>query len=222
MTTRNKASLTLLFEQADIPSGTDYADFIDSYVNVAETSAQTLLSSLTATELVSPRVSATAGIFTTVGVNTVSAVNIGVTTLQVAAAISAINAAAQVSSLRVGADVSAASGTVYASAMRATDGVLFPVTTISAAGSTQATAGLLTGVINRGIGVSAGEKTGFTPRANRAGMIQYLYNNGPSANLWPPVGGTINGLAANAAFALAASAAYTIAHLTASAYAVHG
>jgi hypothetical protein len=34
MTTYNKATLKTFFAQGDIPSGTDYANFIDSYVNV--------------------------------------------------------------------------------------------------------------------------------------------------------------------------------------------
>ena len=91
---------------------------------------------------------------------------------------------------------------------------------VSAAGTAQAAAAVLTNVINRGKGIVDGTTTGFMPLANRAGLVQYLFNEGASANLWPPVGGTINGLAVNTVFPLAASAMVTIVHLTVSAYAV--
>jgi len=120
-------------------------------------------------------------------------------------------------SVNVVGDVSA--NVVYASAVR-TLRVFQGVGVVSAAGSAQATAAVLTNVINRGKGIVDGQTTGFTPLANNAGLVQYLFNEGPSANLWPPVGGTLNGLAANAAFSLAASAMVTIIHLTASAMAV--
>jgi hypothetical protein len=101
--------------------------------------------------------------------------------------------------------------------MRSANGFIGSVGIVSAAGSAQATAAVLTNVVNRGKGVVDGQTTGFMPLANRAGLVQYLFNEGASANLWPPVGGTINGLAANAAYSLAASSGFTIVHLTASA-----
>lgn len=180
MTTQNKATLTLLFEQGDIPTGTNYADLIDSYVNVAETSGQTIASPLTATEFITSRVSATNGNFT----GTVSAV--------------AINVAGQVA----------------ASATRWGNGI------VSAAGSTQATAAPLIYTVNEGKGVVNGESTGYALLANKAGWVQYLFNRGVSANIWPPTGGQINGLAANAAYSVGASAMVTIVHIGASAYAV--
>lgn len=109
---------------------------------------------------------------------------------------------------------------VSASAVYAPQGLFGGTGIVSAAGTAQATAALLSNFINRGKGVADGQTTGFRPPANRPGYVQYLYNEGPSANLWPPVGGTINGLAANAPLALATSAMVTIVHLTASAMAV--
>ena len=117
-------------------------------------------------------------------------------------------------------DISAATGTVYASAMRSTNGFIGSSGTVSAAGTTQGTAAILTNVINRGKGVVDGTTTGFAPLANRSGLVQYLLNEGVSANLWPPTGGFINGLAVNVPFPLVASAAYTIFHITASSYGV--
>lgn len=195
MTAQNKASLTALFEQGDIPTGTNYADLIDSCVNASETSAQAISSPLTATEFIAPRVSAT---------------NANVTGV--------FSAATAYANTAVIATVSA--DAIYASAARVANGVYQGVGVVSAAGTAQATAAVLTNVINRGKGIVDGSTTGFAPLANRAGLVQYLYNEGASANLWPPTGGTINGLGANAAYSIAASAMITIVHLTASAYAV--
>lgn len=221
MTTRNKASLTLLFEQGDTPTGTDFADFIDSQVNVAETSAQTIASPLTATEFIAPRVSATnvnvTGTFSADGAfrgttatfsGTVSAA--GVNTTGSVTGFGIISTGG----VRVATDVSADAGTLYASANRWGFGV------VSAAGTAQGTAAALTFTINEGKGVTDGSTTGFGLLANRRGWVQYLFNRGVSANLWPPTGGTINGQAADAVFSLAASTMYTIVHIGASAYAV--
>lgn len=203
MTTYNKASLKTFFATGDVPTGTDYANFIDSYVNIVDTTVQVMASELQAPQFTTPLVSATNGNFTGI----LSAVALNATT------VSATN-------LIVAADVSAVTGTIYASAVRSTNGIFAGVGIVSAAGTTQGTAAILTNVINRGKGIADGTTTGFTPLANRAGLTQYLFNEGVSANLWPPTGGTINGLAVNAAFSLVASAMVTIIHLTASAYGV--
>lgn len=191
MTTYNKTNLKTFFEQGDVPTGTNYADLIDSQVNLVETAIQTMAGPLSLTELDTPLVSAT---------------NVNITTLLSAQAII------------VAGDVSAATGTVYASAMRSTNGFIGSTGIVSAAGTAQATAASLTFIVNRGKGIADGQTTGFTPLTGRPGLVQYLFNEGVSANLWPPTGGTINGLAANAAFAIGASAMVTIVHLTASAY----
>lgn len=198
MTQLNKSALTLLFQQGDVPTGTDYANLIDSYVNQAETATQAMQGPLSTTELVTPRVSAT-------DINVTGTINLG----------STITAPTVSANLVITNDVSA-NGTIYASAVR-TPYVLGTTATISAAGTTQATAAQITATVNILRGVTDGTTTGFTPLGNKAGWVQQILNDGPSANLWPPVGGRINGLAANAAFSLAASTAYTITHFTASA-----
>jgi len=207
MTTYNKTTLKTFFETGDVPSGTDYANLIDSQINIVETGVQVMGGPLNTTELITTRVSAT-------DVNVT-----GTFTFGGAFSAASVVANSVTTSAFVTTDVSA-SGTVYASAARITNGVINGVGIVSAAGTAQGTAAILTNVVNRGKGVADGATTGFAPLANRAGLVQYLYNEGPSANLWPPVGGTINGLAANAAFPLATSAMVTIVHLTASAMAV--
>jgi hypothetical protein len=59
MTTYNKASLKTFFEQGDVPQGADYANFIDSCINIVETAAQTMAGALVTTKLITPLVSAT-------------------------------------------------------------------------------------------------------------------------------------------------------------------
>ncbi len=249
MTTFNKATLKTLFEQGDVPTGTNYADFIDSNVNLVETGEQAMAGPLYTTELITPRVSAAninlsgtvsaaalvtgdlafVGNFAGVQNNKTFAISMlngpALHTFQM----NSVALASQIGlaqflwngeSLLIQGDVSADSGTVYASAMRSINGFIGGTGIVSAAGTTQGAAAVLTNVINRGKGVVDGSTTGFRPLANRTGLTQYLYNEGASANLWPPTGGTINGLAANAVFPLAASAMVTIVHLTASAYAV--
>lgn len=213
--TANKTSLTQLFQTGDVPSGADYANFIDSCVNVAETSVQVMQGPLNPTELITPRVSATninvTGALTIAGITSVG--TLYASEVHASAGDFTSVSANTVRTTTVSADA------VYASAVR-TNMVIQTTGIVSAAGSTQATAAILTNIINRGKGIVDGQTTGFAPLANRAGIVQYLLNEGPSANLWPPTGGFINGLAVNAPFPLAASASFTIFHITASSYGV--
>jgi hypothetical protein len=213
MTTLSKSALVLLFQQGDVPQGTDYANFIDSCVNVAETSVQAMQGPLNPTELITARVSATNGNFTgTLSIAGIFSAHDMVVNTVVASAMYA----GFVSASRVLAGVVSAD-TVYASAGRFVDGAYIGnVAVISAAGTTQGTAAIITSPIATLRGVSDGVTTGFAPPANRTGWVQYILNDGPSANLWPPVGGRINGQAANAVFALAASTPYTVVHFAAS------
>jgi hypothetical protein len=297
VTTYNKSTLKTFFEQGDIPTGTNYADLIDSCLNLVETGNQSMAGSLTTTELITSRVSAANVIFG--GTNftlqvtnsaNVNAVDIGLAasgfiyasagssvTLAAGTAVTIttgtffrvdaltdavlntagnvivsgdslfLNARSNASMTAVGNTSIEASNNIFVSAANAVflnsssnmsiasvagdinvnaanninlqSPVLYEVKIVSAAGTSQSTAAILSAVVNRGKGIVDGSTTGFKPRANKAGFVQYLYNEGASANLWPPVGGTINGLAANTPFSLAASAMITIIHLTASAMA---
>lgn len=210
MTTYNKQTLGTYFQTGDVPTGTDFQNLIDSQVNIVETSTQSMAGPLSTTELITSRVSA-GNVFIT---GTFSASNISVSAISVTGTVSA-------GGLNVTADVSAATGTVYASAMRSTNGVFAGVGIVSAAGTAQATAAVLVNIVNRGQGVADGVTTGFAIPANRTGLVQYLtVETNTSANLWPPTGGTINNTAANTVFALAGRTSYTIIHLAASAYGV--
>lgn len=211
MTTYNRASLKTFFETGDVPTGSDYANLIDSNLNIVETGLQILAGPLQPTELITPRVSAATGNFTG---------NVTVSGVVSADRIYANNLVVSAVTLNNASFNSISGSAATLTTMTITGPIYQGVGVVSAAGTTQAAAAVLINAVNRGKGIADGSTTGFTPPANNAGRVQYLFNEGASANLWPPVGGTINGLAANAAFALAASAMVTIVHLTASAMAV--
>lgn len=219
MTTYNKTQLKTFFAQGDIPTGTDYANFIDSQVNIAETSEQAMAGNLNTPKLITSLVSAAV-------INTpiINAATVSATTLNIATINSTTVNATTVSAATkvVTADVSATS-TVYSSALSTQVGVKGKVTIVSAAGSTRAGATAMDiSYMIRGQGVADGQTTGFALAVPVPGLVQYFINDtAASANLYP--GGTdyvINGLASGAAFALAAKTSYTIQHYAASAYTV--
>lgn len=232
MTTYNKQTLGTFFQDNDVPVGQDFQNLIDSQVNIVETSVQSMGGALSTTELITARVSATNVNVTSV----LSAASLSINSIstqsgtfgtditvsgRTTSGVLTVTGIASAASLNVTGDVSAATGTVYASAMRSTNGIFAGVGIVSAAGTTQGAATILTNVINRGQGVADGATTGFAIPANKTGLVQYLLvETNVSANLWPPSGGTINGKAANTVFALAGQTAYTIFHVGASAYGV--
>lgn len=75
-------------------------------------------------------------------------------------------------------------------------------TGLTAAGTTQATALALTADLNK-IGTAAASSG---VKLRKTGGVQVVYNGGANAvAVYPPVGGTINSGAANAAFSVAAT-----------------
>lgn len=196
MTTYNKANLKTYFETGDVPAGSDYANLIDSQINIAETGLQAMTGALSATEIITPLVSATQ--INATGMTVTGAVSAGsfsITTISVVSA--------DATKLTIG------------------DRLIQPAAIVSAAGTAQGTATICSATLCRVQGVADGATTGVALMANRIGFVQYVVNEtGVSANLWPPTGGTINALSANAAFALAANTQYTVLHTAASAYRV--
>ena len=69
MTAQTKATLKPLFETGDVPDGSTYTDLIDSFVNLADTTAQTMSGALVTTVLGASEVSAPTGKFGTVAVS---------------------------------------------------------------------------------------------------------------------------------------------------------
>jgi hypothetical protein len=213
MTIYDKSNLKTFFEQGDIPSGTDYANLIDSQVNIAETTEQSMAGNLKSPKFITPLVSATTGDFGTVNTTTLNTSVVSAPT---------INATTGTFTTVITTNVSA-TGTVYTSAMRSSIGNIGVPTIISAAGTTRATAALMTvSYMLRGQGVTDGTATGFALPVPVLGYVSFFVNDtAVSANLYP--GGadyTINALASGAPFPLAARTGYTIMHYAASAYTV--
>lgn len=216
MTTLSKQTLTALFQTGDVPSGTDFANLIDSQINVAETSVQSMIGAINPTELITARVSAAdvnvTGNLTVAG--TFSAAAFSTTSVTTSAL--TVTGAVSAGSLNVSTDISAA-GTIAASASRMGLRLSTPII-ISAAGTALATATLLTGGTNRVQGVADGQTTGVR-LTSQVGLQQYVINESSiSANLWP-FGSDykINALTSGAAFAMAANTLYTIVQTTNSA-----
>lgn len=219
--TANKNTLTGLFQQGDVPSGADFANLIDSQVNVAETSVQSMLGALNPTELITPRVSAA----TIVATGTITAngdVNGDSFVGQGVAVTSASTDSLVVDTIRgrYSNSITVSGDTTFLSEVGCS-ALTQAVGSVSASGTTLGTAATLLYTINIGTGIVDGNATGFLlPSSIGGGRVQYIYNGNASANLWPCQGGQINALSSGAAFSLAANTPYTIIHIRSSGYAV--
>lgn len=58
MTTYNQATLATFFQTGDVPTGQDYANLIDSCLNIVDTNPQSIAGPINPTELITARVSA--------------------------------------------------------------------------------------------------------------------------------------------------------------------
>jgi hypothetical protein len=211
MTLYNKSTLATFFAQGDVPQGTDYANLINSQVNLVETVIQQMAGPLGTTELDTPLVSAATVNATTM--LTATAINIAGT----------VSAAAfnGVTGTFTNANVTTVSAaTVNAGVYRTSTPVI-----VSAAGTAQATASPISSSvgITRLQGVTDGQATGFllpSPTGNIGVEQTLVCEAAVSCNLWPSIGCKINGLGSNAAFALAANTPYYVTYTQASAYAV--
>lgn len=188
MTTYNKANLKVFFETGDVPTGQNYADLIDSQINIAESSEQTMIGALNTPELISSRISAGNG-------NVIGTFSAGT-----------INATATYSNL-----VSAAA--LYGFDIVATNSLSQYNGIVSAAGTSLATAASANFVINTIAGVTDGAATGVGIPTSRPGMVQYFMNNtAASANIWPVSGMQINALATGAAYGITAGSTVLVIH----------
>lgn len=212
MTTYNKETLSTFFITGAVPQGSDFANLINSQVNIVETSAQQMAGPLGTTELIASRISAgntnITGMMTIAGQTSAAGINCSVLS------------AATINTGVIVATSVIATGTVSAQSLFASTKIINSIAIISAAGTAQATSSLCSASICRLAGVVDGQTTGFSLMGNRAGWNQKIYGANLSANLYPPVGGTINALGANAAFSLAVNTLYDVVAITNSAYAV--
>lgn len=238
MTTYNKASLKTFFEQNDIPTGTDYANLIDSQINIVETSVQEMAGALFTPELTATRVSAGSGVFNGSFTFNGSAAfngdftNFTGTLVEMDAATYNNNATTyNNNSTNYNNNSTTAtfnnSNSIFNGNLVVNQAYQGSIAIVSAAGSAQATATIIpiSTVTIRLQGTTDGQATGYKLARQLLNTttptIQYLIHEGAvSGNLWPNVGCSINGLSTNTPFPLAANTPYVVIYKSASAYAV--
>lgn len=247
MTTYNKATLKTFFQTGDVPQGGDYANFIDSCLNLVETAEQQMGGNLNTTKLITPTVSATNINATgTISATTVSAaiINVadlfgvglitggptitgspiftGAVTLNNGGTVSGtLNTGSIVASN--GSSISLVNGDVNVVGRVSANTISNSVQIVSAAGTAQGTAAALTNNVGiyRMQGTVDGTTTGFRLNAPSLGLEQTLIHEGAvSGNLWPNSGCSINALGLNTPFPLVANTPYIVVHKSVSAYAV--
>lgn len=198
MTQYSNSTLKTFFETGDVPAGQDYANLIDSCLNLVNTGLQTMGGPLQSTELIASRVSA--GNINATGTMTI---------------------AGQISGAAINATALVVTGATSALDVNVGGEFIRPVINYVAAGTAQAMATVVSAGNSFLTGAVDGSTTGYRLMANKTGLTQSIYNqNTVSCNLWPCIGGQINVLGSNAAFGMAASTLYTVLHVGASGYAV--
>lgn len=233
MTTYNKNTLKTFFETNDVPQGSDYANLIDSQINIVETASQAMAGALQTPELAAARVSAGNGNFTgtmTIAGQASAKANFKAKSITVSALAVTSNVSANKGYFNSDVSVSGnatVTGNVNTATVSATNfymqaGTFSATVNIAASGTTLGGANLLTtSRITILTAATDGTATGVGLLSNKAGLVQYIYNDtAVSANLWPCTGGQINNLASGAAFGMTAKTPYTIIHTKASGYAV--
>jgi len=131
MTAQSRATLKAKFETGDTPTGTDYADLIDSSVSLVDASAQTVASNLVIPEAIISRVSASDGYFA----GTVSAASavIDAATVSALTVVGSVTVSGAVSANAVYAEsINASALTVDTIAAQAVQASTLGVATVSA------------------------------------------------------------------------------------------
>lgn len=218
MTTYNKTTLKTFFENGDIPTGQNYSDFIDSQVNIVDTEDQDMAGNLSSPKIITAKISALNANFT--GIVSAAAFSINAFAANSGTFSGIVSAVAFNGNIQGG--TGSFSSVVSANVLNVATGIFESVAIISAAGTTQAAAALITASINRLQGVTDGSATGFILPSPQAGRVsQYVVNEtAASANLWPAIGCAINGNAANTVFGMLAHTSYEIVHTYVSGYGV--
>lgn len=220
MTQRNKTSLTAVFETGDTPQGGDYADLIDSYLNVVETTAQSLSGALFVPELNSTLVSA----FT---INTPSFTSTSITGTTITATTfntGTISASGVVSAASIAvAGAGAFGGAVTGLTFKPVAGYKGTVeSSVAATGNTQASAKVVsadTVWIRAATSVGAAINRAVIIDSFVSGRRQVIFNDtNTSAAIYPPTGAQIDGLGANNPRTVNPSVRAMIVHVTSTQY----
>lgn len=190
MTSLNRTDLKAKFESGDAPQGSDYADLIDSFVTLAETTTQSLQGPLTfAGGLSAASIAGGTGTFSgTVSAANVWATNVDATTVS-AQTVTMSTISGPVSGVNVSNSINFTAGYLKET-----------VASVACIGSTQANGYTLAHAINilRTVvtgGVSdAVVVPGFYPGAK----FTVINNTTGSAQIFPPVGGSFDSGSTNA------------------------
>jgi hypothetical protein len=225
MTARTPAYLKARFENGDIPIQSDYEDLFDSYINVATSSQQTVVGDVKFNgEIIASRVSASSFTIGTLSVNSVFANNV------IATIVSAGNVSTDAIAATSGSITTFNAGTVSANAVNAQTVSAATVNGITLNAISRVTQPVNDGVIAVGESqVSAASIPNFmnvivtaTPTDNGVivpgpypGWMQVAINNtAVTANVYPPVGVSIDGLSADIPQVLNPSGRMHIYHIT--------
>jgi hypothetical protein len=188
MTAKTPSQLITSFENGDVPVQADYQDIFDSYVNLAQTTSQSMAGDLNLPNLTAA--------------NTVSANNVNVTN-----AVNATIVSASVINAAFGNFTAVTAQTIVASA--ATFNVVSNSadTSVRAVGTTQGGAKALTAMLNRVVSGSAADNNGVI-LSQITGRHQLVFNDtNINIKVYPGTGGQIDDLATNVAYTVSASAA---------------
>lgn len=176
MTAKTRTALYAAFETGDIPQGSDYADLIDSSVNLLDTGNQAISGSLTVSGDVSAA-SVTTSSLSLTNLTASGTVSLGTTS---------------VSTLTSSGAVTAPTATI--------NNIVGVPVTLAGVGTTQAGAATITSSITR-LATSVGQTAFVLP--NTTGQMFFIHNTtATSALVYPPVGGTIDGGATDASITI--------------------
>jgi hypothetical protein len=217
MTAQTPIYLKGRFEQNDIPQGADYEDLIDSFLNVATSSLQTVVGAVSFTnqiygaEVNSALVSATSGIFSFVSAQTIFAAFLNVGTVSATSI-----TAGGIDASRVSAAI------VSAQDIHIERKIITGYQDLLPSGVAQASAASVVYDITKiSVTAAATQERAVKLSEHHAGRVQYIVNDSTSvtaATVYPSNGCNFIGTAANAGMLLSAGQTIQILHVNASAY----
>lgn len=207
MTAVDRVTNIARFEQGDRPQGSDFRDLVDSFLSLADTTAQAMNSDLSVPTLIAAAVSAG-----TVNASVINASQVSAATLTGSVHASVVSGASVVADSLFVQSSAAVSGR-----MTSFEYIVFSRAAVTAAGSGQATGAqlgarqvhVIAGVLATANGDSLVLSGGYP------GLTQIIINpTNVTAQLFPPSGGIINSAAANAAVGLFPASISIIYHQT--------
>ena len=191
MSALDRTTLKALFQNGDVPSGSDYGDMIDSAANLAETAAQTFQGA----------VNFAAGFSAaTVGGTNIAGTNVSGTNLNAGSA-NVTNMLVSGATFASGATVTFNAAPTFKQNFSVSAFPLYKMeASIACISTAQASARLLTAVFNVIKTVATGANDSVVLPGGYPRAVQFIINTTTaSAKVFPPSGGAIDGGSTNAA-----------------------